>query len=183
MKKVALNIMCSFMIITLCSCSNNSAAVSSKSIKNVVATAGKDTTANNVTYAVSFMVLDPKSAPLSDVMIALINMNGDVIDVETTNKDGQANKTLTVPIDKRYYITDGDSLGPRGTVTAIAYKKGYREQVLLEVPVSAADSLQEIILNPEAAGERNEPDVQAGSSHHLEILSLTEKYSKYFRSK
>lgn len=86
------------------------------------------------------MVMDPKSAPLSDVRIVIINMNGDVIDVETTNKDGQANKTLTVPIDKRYYITEGDNLGPRGTVTAIAYKEGYREQVLLEVPVSAAAS-------------------------------------------
>lgn len=76
--------MCLFMIITLSSCSNNSAAVSSKSVKNVVATAGKGTTVNSVTYAVSFMVLDPKSVPLSDVIIAIINMNGDLIDAEAS---------------------------------------------------------------------------------------------------
>lgn len=78
-------------------------------------------------------------------------------------------------------MVDPNEIEPRGTVTAIAFKEGYREQVLLEVPVNPAGSLQELYLNPIVAGERNEPDVQPGSSHHLEILSLVEKYSKYFK--
>ncbi|EGW41087.1 hypothetical protein DOT_0974 [Desulfosporosinus sp. OT] len=31
-------------------------------------------------------------------------------------------------------------------------------------------------MDPIVSGERNEPDVQLGSNHHLEIISLVEKY-------
>lgn len=108
-------------------------------------------------------------------------MNGDVIDVETSDKNGWAQKKLTVQIDKRYYWIDPNQVEPRGTVTVIAFKEGYREQVLFEVPVSPSGSFQEIYLTPVIPGQRNESDVQLGSSHHLEIISLVDKYSKYLK--
>ena len=171
MKKLILSIIFLFIAVTVCFCSNKSAVVNSKNEENIT----------TITNDVSFNVMDSQSKPLSDVNIVIINMNGDVIDVETSDKSGLVIKKLTVPIDKRYYWADPDKIEPRGTVTAIAFKEGYREQVLLEVPVSPAGSSQEIYLNPIIPGERNEPDVQPGSSHHLEIISLVDKYSKYFK--
>lgn len=189
MKKLILSIMCLFIVATVCSCSNKSVVVNNKheekntslSNKSASVSSKDEGSINTVTNDVSFNIKDSKSNPLSDVKVVIINMNGDVIDVVTSDKNGHAIKKLTVPIDKRYYWIDPNEIGPRGTVTAIAFKEGYREQVLLEVPVSPAGSLQELYLNPIVAGERNEPDVQPGSSHHLEIISLVEKYSKYFK--
>jgi hypothetical protein len=36
-------------------------------------------------------------------------------------------------------------------------------------------------MEPIVLGERNEPYVQLGSNHHLEILALVGKYAKYPR--
>lgn len=172
MKKLLLIVMCLFMVITISSCSDKSAVASGKNGEN----------SNTVTYDVSFNIMDSQSNPLSDVKIVIISMNGDVLGEAASDKNGYAIKKLTVPIDKRYYWTDPNKMEPRGTVTAIVSKEGYREQVLFEVPVSPAGSSQEIHLNPIVAEERNEPDVQLGSSHHLEILSLVDKYSEYLKS-
>ena len=149
--------------------SNRIISANSKSESNVT----------SVTYNVSFNVMDSKFKPLENVKIVILNMDGDVVAVAATDKKGHVEKRLTVPIDKRYAFSDSTGIGPRGTVTAIAFKEGYREQVLFEVPVSAGGSFQETHLNPVVTGERNEPDVQVGSSHHLEIYALVDKYSKY----
>jgi hypothetical protein len=171
MRKLILSMMCLFIVAAACSCSNKSAIVNCKNKENI----------DSVTNEVSFNVMDSQSKPLSDVRILIINMNGDVIGTESSDKNGRVIKKLTVPIDKRYYWADPDKIEPRGTVTAIAFKEGYREQVLLEVPVSPSASPQEIYLKPIVSGERNEPDVQSGYSHHIEIMSLVNKYSKYLK--
>ncbi|SPF45380.1 conserved hypothetical protein [Candidatus Desulfosporosinus infrequens] len=36
-------------------------------------------------------------------------------------------------------------------------------------------------MNAIIPGERNEPDVQLGNNHHLEILSLVDKYAQYLK--
>lgn len=171
MKKVLSNIMCLFIVITVCSFSDGKIVVHSKSEENIT----------TVTNHVSFIVMDSNGHPISNAKIIIVNMIGDVIAAETSDKSGQARKKLIVPVDKRYYWIDPNKMEPRGTVTAIVFKEGYREQVVFEVPVSSAGSLQQINLFPIIAGQRNEPDVSFGDSHHLEILSLVDKYSEYLK--
>jgi hypothetical protein len=65
---------------------------------------------------------------------------------------------------------------------AIAFKEGYRQTVLFEVPISEATPAQPFLMEPIVAGERNEPDVQLGNNHHLEIFSLVEKYAAILNS-
>ncbi|AFM41060.1 hypothetical protein Desaci_2089 [Desulfosporosinus acidiphilus SJ4] len=136
---------------------------------------------NTITAKVSFNVMDSKLQPIQGVKIMIINGEGEVIDSITSDDKGKAEKKLTVPIDKRYFWADPNDLGTRGTVTAIAFKEGYRETVLFEVPVSEGDTVQPFYMSPIIPGERNEPDVQLGNNHHLEILSLVDKYAQYLK--
>lgn len=79
----------------------------------------------------SLTVSDEDSRPLAGAKIVIINKNGDVIGILTSDKNGHAEKKLTVPVDRKYYFA-----ACRGTVTAIAYKKDYSDTILFEIPVS-----------------------------------------------
>lgn len=122
------------------------------------------------------------SSPLPGVAMLLIGTDGKVIDRLVTNKQGEAEKDITVPIDHKYLDEHPGAPKPRGTVTAIAFKEGYRQTVLFEVPISGASAAQPFSMKPIVAGERNEPDVQLGNNHHLEIISLVEKYAAIINS-
>ncbi|MGB9588027.1 MAG: hypothetical protein ACPL7O_07595 [Armatimonadota bacterium] len=117
--------------------------------------------------------------PVPGVTILLIGSDGEVIARILTNSQGEAQESITVPVDRKYQDTVG--IAPRGTVTAIAFKEGYRETVLLEDGISNGDLAQPVPMEPIVLGERNEPYVQLGSNHHLEILALVGKYAKYPR--
>lgn len=120
---------------------------------------------------------------LKDVQIMVIDRNGDVVDIFKTDNKGEAEKELSVDVDKKYGANLEDSIGPRGTVTVIARKDGYRDAVQFEVPVSKGSAAQPIAMEPITQGERNEPTVHLGNNHHLEVLSLVDRYSKYFQTK
>lgn len=136
---------------------------------------------NTATANVSFTAMDSKLQPIQGVKILIINGDGEVIDSITSDENGKAEKKLSVPIDKKYFWADPNDLGTRGTVTVIAFKEGYRETVLFEAPVSPASAGQPLYMNAIIPGERNEPDVQLGNNHHLEILSLVDKYAQYLK--
>ena len=89
---------------------------------------------------------------------------------------------ITVPIDNKYLGKSTSTLKPRGTVTAIAFKEGYRQTVLFEVPISEASAAQPFYMEAMVPGERNEPEVQLGNNHHLEIISLVDKYAAYLKN-
>lgn len=157
--------------------------------KSVNQTSNKEisTTPETVTNSIDFRAFTHKSlppgepaAPLPGVSILLIGTDGKVIDRLTTNEQGDAQKDITIPIDHKYLIESPGALPPRGTVTAIAFKEGYRQTVLFEVPVDS--SAQPFVMEPIVSGERNEPDVQLGNNHHLEILSLVQKYEAIINS-
>ncbi|HBC93307.1 MAG TPA: hypothetical protein DCZ10_10540 [Pelotomaculum sp.] len=114
------------------------------------------------------------ASPLPGVSILLIGTDGKVIDKLITNEQGEVQKDITVPIDHKYLDESPGALPPRGTVTAIAFKEGYRQKVLYEVPIDS--TAQPFLMEPIVEGERNEPDVQLGNNHHLEIISLVRKY-------
>jgi hypothetical protein len=118
---------------------------------------------------------------LEGVQIMIIDRNGDVADVFETDNKGEAEKELSVEVDKKYG-TNPDGIGPRGTVTVIARKAGYRDAVQFEVPVSDGSAAQPIAMEPIVEGERNEPTVELGNNHHLEVLSLVDRYSTYFHT-
>ncbi len=120
-----------------------------------------------------------KQQPLSGVSIVVIDQDGVVIGQLVTKENGEAQQKLTVSEDRKYEGLSKDYLEPRGTVTAIAFKEGYKETVLVEVGINSSDSVQPFYMEPIVPGERNEPIYELGNTHHLEILSLVEKYRKY----
>ncbi|OPY57184.1 MAG: hypothetical protein A4E55_01788 [Pelotomaculum sp. PtaU1.Bin035] len=132
-----------------------------------------------VTTNVMFRSITPSPpyTPISGVTILVIGTEGEVIEKLITNGQGEAQKSITIPIDKQFPIGD-KYLNPRGTVTVIAFKEGYRETVLFEVGISDADSTQPVNMYLIVPGERNEPNVELGINHHLEISSLVDKYAK-----
>jgi len=166
------------LIIMLAGCTKENNAINASQSSWVSNIKASDT----VTAKVSFTVMDSKLQPIQGVKILIINGDGEVIDSITSDDKGKAEKKLTVPIDKRYFWADPNDIGTRGTVTVIAFKEGYRETVLFEVPVSEGDTIQPFYIKPIIPGERNEPDVQLGNNHHLEILSLVDKYAQYLKN-
>ena len=141
-----------------------------------------ETVTANVVFRVSAnnTSISKPASPLPGVSILLIGTDGKVIDKLVTNEQGEVQKDITVPIDQKYLNDSPGALPPRGTVTAIAFKEGYRQTVLYEVPIDG--TAQPFVMEPIVAGERNEPDVQLGNNHHLAVLSLVEKYKALLNS-
>ncbi len=123
-------------------------------------------------------VVKESSQPLAGVKIVLIGQDGKVLDVLQTKEDGEVQGQLSVPFDKKYYSTNNKDFELRGTITAIAYKKGFREVVLLEVPVNSY-SVQPFYMEPQLPNERNEARAELGNNHRLDILELVDKYSSF----
>jgi hypothetical protein len=166
------SILFSVLILMLISagCSNN---------PNQRTNINKTSTQETVTSNMIFRPFD-KNIDLSGVTILIIRADGKVIDKLVTDNKGEAQKKITVPIDRKFPVTT--QLGARGTITAIAFKDGYKETVLFEVPISNTSAAQPFYMEPIEPESRNEPSVQLGNNHHLEILSLVEKYAPYAKT-
>lgn len=133
-----------------------------------------------VSASIRFVSYDRNSGlEIQGVILIVINRDGEVIDILTTDKNGQAEKKISAPLDRRYLTLDSYDSLRRGTVTVIAYKKGYCETVLFEVPVNPDDSSQPFSMNPVAFGQRNEPVMHLAVNHHLAIGELVDKYRQY----
>lgn len=167
MKKIAFIIMSLFIlsILTSCACSitNN----------------------NKVTIEVSLIAINKNTKQHIEgvKMVVIDNVNGKVIDVVTSDKNGKVEKAFTTSIDKKYLWADPNKRGhnPRGTVTIIAFKKGFNESVIFEVPVSKCSAGQPFYMEPIVPLSRNGPNVQLGNNHQLEVMSMVEKYTKYIK--
>lgn len=115
---------------------------------------------------------------LSGVKIVVIDQSGEVLRVLETPENGEVQGEFTVTTDKKYAGTKNSEFELRGTVTVIAFKEGFREVVLFEVPINSY-SIQSIYMEPESSTERNEPRSELGNNHRLDILELVETYSSY----
>ena len=133
---------------------------------------------NKIEVELKISTYNQKGKVIEGVELILIGYDGEVIDTLKTDSKGEVIKKIAVSLDNRYSNTVKDELGPRGTITIIAFKDGYRETVLFEAGASLGASFQQILMNPIVEGERNEPEVYLGNSHHLEILSLVNKYGE-----
>lgn len=120
--------------------------------------------------SLSLTVSDEDSKPLAGAKIVIINENGDVIGILTSDKNGHAEKKLTVPVDRRYF----DFVASRGTVTAIAYKKGYRSAVIFQIPVNSS-SMQPFFMNLNSSNTDNS-DTVLGMNLDNDLNSLAAKY-------
>lgn len=109
----------------------------------------------------------------------VVDYNGKVVGKVVTSRRGEGIKRLTVPVDKRY-LWEGSHLDPRGTVTAIAFKDGYKPLVIYEVPVINGNP-QSVGMEPLSEKERNEPVAKLGDNHRLEVNSLVDKYAPYHK--
>lgn len=133
-----------------------------------------------ITSNITFNIWDEINKPIKGAKIIVIDGNGSVLSSAISNEAGQIEQKITVPLDERFYWEDPDKMEPRGTVMVIAYKQGYKELVVFEIPVSSYTPTQNIYMNRIAEGERNEPDIKIANIHHLEIISLVRKYQNYF---
>lgn len=112
---------------------------------------------------------------LDSVDIILIGSDGQIIDTIVTDKHGIAKKRIKSQIDERF----SSNYNKNGiTITAIAFKDGYREAVLFEANFTEDEENQNIEMTPIIEGQRNEPEVRLGNIHHLLILSFVDKYGK-----
>jgi len=85
-------------------------------------------------------------------------------------------KRIKTQIDERF----SSAYNKNGiTITAIAFKNGYREAVLFEANFTEDEENQNIEMTPIIEGERNEPMVRTWSIHHLLISSLLTNKVKY----
>lgn len=136
-------------------------AVVSKTEDN---SANHETVTANVMFR-AFSAIDKK--PLSDVNIVVIDQDDEVNERLVTNDRGEVNK---------YRMNDEQGIEPRGAVTVIASREGYRDAVILETPVSKGSAAQPFYLESILPDERDEPTIQLGNNHRLEIISLVNKY-------
>lgn len=130
-----------------------------------------------VSVNMRFIVVDEHENRLKDSKVVILGNDGNILNTIFTNTNGEADIKISVPEDPRYSDNVANGLSPRGTVTAIAFKNGFRQTVLFEVGVSEDSILQYIYMKPLIAGTRNEPITQLGQTHHLEIYSLVKKYA------
>jgi len=167
-KNVIIAIIVPFLTIILCSFSYQNLSLREAPVNNNI----------------DFVAFDRNSGEkLQNVKLIVINNDGKIIDILATDKNGKAEKKISAPIDRRYFVPNSYESVKRGTVTVVAYKDGYCETVLFEVPVSINDTYQPFSMDPVVSGQRNEPVVQIGTNHHLEIASLVEKYRQYLNIK
>lgn len=156
-----LGLVFTFVLISTIGCSYNS----NKEVVSTLPSTHETVTANVIFRASSAV----EEQPLSDVDIVIVDHYGKVIDTLVTNDKGEVDKDLIVQVDPKYEMK-------RGTVTVIASKKGYRDAVILETPVSEGSAAQPFHMEPILPDERNEPTVELGNNHRLEIISLVDKY-------
>lgn len=126
-----------------------------------------------VTCEIGLITTDMQEKPLADTKIVIVGSDGSLLKTCFTDKNGRCFTNVSVQADPRYSYNEKSELEPRGTVTVIAFKKGYRQVVLFET----GSSFQNLYMNPLVKGQRNEPEVRLANIHHLETSALVQKYA------
>ena len=165
MKKNLLTFMIIMCILIIFSgCSNVDNAKSSSTAKGTV------------TYPLHFISRESNDTDtiIQNINLIIIDSNGKIVGTTKTGKDGVADITVTVPIDKRY-----DS--QIGTATVIAYNNDkYRRTVMYEVPVFGGMPANQNIIMHTKDGERDtEVNVMYGNIFHMIPMTLAEKYAPW----
>lgn len=76
----------------------------------------------------------PGSVSVDDVLLAIVGQNGKIIKTITTDKNGEAETEITVPVDLLFNINPKWP-SERGVIHIVSFKKGCVETVLFNVPV------------------------------------------------
>ena len=130
-----------------------------------------------------FITVNEQGAPVADSKVIVIGTGGEILTTTTTDKNGESRVNIKTNTDPRYSENSKSGIPPRGTVTLISFKDGYRQTVLFEVGISYSDGLYYIVMKPIIKGARNEPVTQLAQNHHLETASLVDKYAKLVNEK
>ncbi len=130
----------------------------------------EQSTDETVTYPLHFISHENnvEGTVIPDINLMIIDSNGKIVGTTKTGKEGIADITVTVPIDKRY-----DS--KIGTATVIAYNNDkYRRTVMYEVPVfGGTPANQNIIMH---RGSDAKVNVMYGDIFHMVPMTLADKY-------
>lgn len=161
---------------SLTSCStikeNNGASLNNPSVK--VQKQGSDETITDLLHFISFENNIEDGKVVSDINLILIDNNGKIVGKTKTGKDGIADITVTVPLDKRYE-------SKTGTITVIGYNnEKYRRTVMYEVPVIGTGQFnQNITMIPKDGGRDDEVNISYGNIFHMIPMTLAEKYAPW----
>lgn len=113
---------------------------------------------------------DVEGKVIPDINLTIIDSNGKTVGTTKTGKDGAADITVTVPVDKRYN-------SPIGTATVIGYNNDkYKRTVMLEVPVAGVPANQNIIMMPKTGYRDEEVNVCYGNIFHMFSMDMVNKY-------
>jgi hypothetical protein len=148
------------------------------SLSNYITKSSEMDQKNSVEMEIKVFVKSINNEAIEGVELVLIGYDGEIIDILKTDSKGEVIENISIELDSRYSNTVDEALAARGTLTIVAFKEGYRETVLFEAGISKGSYFQSIIMNPIVEGERNEPDLYLGNSHHLEVISFVNKYAR-----
>jgi hypothetical protein len=170
-RKIYLIISTLLLISILTSCSNI------KETKGTLETSAKSQTGSTdgtVTYPLHIIAREntiDSTVVIPDINLIIIDSNGKTVGTTKTEKDGVADITVTVPIDKRYN-------SKIGTVTVIGFNnEKFRRTVMLEVPVAGGGIVnQNMIMIPKTGYRDEEVNVCYGNIFHMFSMDMVNKY-------
>ncbi len=131
-----------------------------------------------------FITVNEQGDPITDSKVVIIGLDGEILTTTTTDKNGESSVNIETNTDPKYSENSKNGIPPRGIVTLLSFKDGYRQTVVFEVGISDSDGLHYIVMEPIIKGaRRNEPVTQLAQNHHLETASLVHKYEKLANEK
>ena len=136
----------------------------------------------DITGSINFITcLEDKiecNSRIGDTTLAIIDHYGKIITSAKTNENGEVKVKITTPQDPRFNIIKGQV--QRGSINVAAFKKGYRETVIFEIPIMPDLETTEILpLLLMIPNQRNEPlGVINREFHRLDIIALVDAIAK-----
>lgn len=135
---------------------------------------------DTVTYPLHFISREEtydvniESPIIPDINLIIIDSNGKIFGRTKTGKDGVADITVTVPLDKKYN-------SQIGTVTVIGFNNAkYKRTVMYEVPVAGGGPLNQNIYMSPRTGYRDEAAIITyGNMYHYFSKDLADKYAPW----
>ncbi|MFL0270150.1 hypothetical protein [Candidatus Clostridium radicumherbarum] len=159
-----------FLIAILASCSDINETKSNPPASINSQVQGIDGT---VTYPLHIIAHEnvADGAAVPNINLIIIDSNGKTVGKTKTVKDGVADITVTVPINKRYN-------SQIGTVTVIGFNnEKFRRTVMFEVPVAGGGIVnQNIIMIPKTGYRDEEVNVCYGNIFHMFSMDMVNKY-------
>lgn len=108
---------------------------------------------------------------IGNVLLGILDQNGNLITSVMTNENGTAETVISVPSDMRFMLNETKSM--RGTITIVALKKGYVPKVLFDVRVGSGGQYNLSISMDLAVGDLRLDESQGMRGDHFYRLEVS----------